>query len=167
MVGNTRVISQKALDHFRTSLAGKKDDPYSVLLRRNKLPMALLDDASNPNLRKVSFILIGYPCSDESYRDHTSSKPSPLAKHSDRKPSARNPDSTLAHSKSSENSVSRQKLLNRQRKLSPSLHRKLQRLPPQTWLYRRSKPISSSTFSQKAHPDESTENSTKSSIHPT
>lgn len=52
--GNTRVISQKALDHFRTSLSGKKDDPYSVLLRRNKLPMALLDDALNPNTRKVS-----------------------------------------------------------------------------------------------------------------
>lgn len=53
VVGNTRVISQTALDHFRTSLSVKKDDPYSVLLRRNKLPMALLDDASNPNLRKV------------------------------------------------------------------------------------------------------------------
>jgi len=51
--GNTRVISQQALDHFRTSLATKKDDPYSVLLRRNKLPMALLDDAANPNIRKV------------------------------------------------------------------------------------------------------------------
>ncbi|KAJ7492014.1 NUC091 domain-containing protein [Mycena latifolia] len=51
--GNTRVISQTALDHFRTSLSTKKDDPYSVLLRRNKLPMALLDDAANPNLRKV------------------------------------------------------------------------------------------------------------------
>ncbi|KAG1889684.1 NUC091 domain-containing protein, partial [Suillus fuscotomentosus] len=36
--GNTRVISQTALDHFRTSLSTKKDDPYSVLLRRNKLP---------------------------------------------------------------------------------------------------------------------------------
>ncbi|KAG8763614.1 GTPase required for pre-60S ribosomal subunit nuclear export and maturation [Ceratobasidium sp. 423] len=44
--GNTRVISQTALDHFRTSLAEKKDDPYSVLLKRNKLPMALLDDAA-------------------------------------------------------------------------------------------------------------------------
>lgn len=53
MVGNTRVISQTALDHFRTSLAEKKDDPYSVLLRRNKLPMALLDDAANPSIRKV------------------------------------------------------------------------------------------------------------------
>ena len=51
--GNTRVISQTALDHFRTSLSAKKDDPYSVLLRRNKLPMALLDDAANPNTRKV------------------------------------------------------------------------------------------------------------------
>lgn len=47
------MISQKALDHFRTSLAGKQHDPYSVLLRRNKLPMALLDDAANPNTRKV------------------------------------------------------------------------------------------------------------------
>ena len=52
-IGNTRVISQTALDHFRTSLSARKDDPYSVLLRRNKLPMALLDDATNPNLRKV------------------------------------------------------------------------------------------------------------------
>ena len=52
-LGNTRVISQTALDHFRTSLSARKDDPYSVLLRRNKLPMALLDDAANPNLRKV------------------------------------------------------------------------------------------------------------------
>ncbi|KAI0800474.1 NGP1NT-domain-containing protein [Fomes fomentarius] len=55
--GNTRVISQTALDHFRTSLAAKQNDPYSVLLRRNKLPMALLDDAANPNLRKRSHIL--------------------------------------------------------------------------------------------------------------
>ena len=56
--GNTRVISQTALDHFRTSLQSKQHDPYSVLLRRNKLPMQLLDDAANPNLRKVR---IGWP----------------------------------------------------------------------------------------------------------
>ncbi|KAJ8701839.1 GTPase required for pre-60S ribosomal subunit nuclear export and maturation [Pleurotus ostreatus] len=55
--GNTRVISQTALDHFRTSLASKKDDPYSVLLRRNKLPMSLLDDAANPNNRKRTHIV--------------------------------------------------------------------------------------------------------------
>ncbi|EGN93607.1 hypothetical protein SERLA73DRAFT_63866 [Serpula lacrymans var. lacrymans S7.3] len=62
--GNTRVISQKALDHFRTSLSTKKDDPYSVLLRRNKLPMALLDDAANPNTRKRSHIVETEPFSE-------------------------------------------------------------------------------------------------------
>ncbi|PPQ86956.1 hypothetical protein CVT25_009778 [Psilocybe cyanescens] len=62
--GNTRVISQTALDHFRTSLAAKKDDPYSVLLRRNKLPMALLDDAANPALRKRPHIVETEPFSE-------------------------------------------------------------------------------------------------------
>ncbi|KAJ7602739.1 NUC091 domain-containing protein [Roridomyces roridus] len=62
--GNTRVISQTALDHFRTSLSTKKDDPYSVLLRRNKLPMALLDDAANPNLRKRPHIVEVEPFSE-------------------------------------------------------------------------------------------------------
>ncbi|KAJ8590547.1 NGP1NT-domain-containing protein [Rhizopogon salebrosus TDB-379] len=62
--GNTRVISQTALDHFRTSLSAKKDDPYSVLLRRNKLPMVLLDDASNPNTRKRSHIVETEPFSE-------------------------------------------------------------------------------------------------------
>ncbi|KAI5995353.1 NGP1NT-domain-containing protein [Pisolithus marmoratus] len=62
--GNTRVISQSALDHFRSSLSTKKDDPYSVLLHRNKLPMALLDDAANPHLRKRSHIVETEPFSD-------------------------------------------------------------------------------------------------------
>ena len=47
------MILQAALDHFRTSLQTKQHDPYSVLLRLNKLPMQLLGDAANPNLRKV------------------------------------------------------------------------------------------------------------------
>ncbi|KAG6380703.1 NGP1NT-domain-containing protein [Boletus reticuloceps] len=62
--GNTRVVSQTALDHFRTSLSTRKDDPYSVLLRRNKLPMALLDDAANPNTRKRSHIVETEPFSE-------------------------------------------------------------------------------------------------------
>ncbi|KAI0370027.1 NGP1NT-domain-containing protein [Pilatotrama ljubarskyi] len=62
--GNTRVISQTALDHFRTSLASKQNDPYSVLLRRNKLPMALLDDAANPNIRKRTHIIETEPFKD-------------------------------------------------------------------------------------------------------
>ncbi|KAF5376559.1 hypothetical protein D9757_008291 [Collybiopsis confluens] len=62
--GNTRVISQTALDHFRTNLFAKKDDPYSVLLRRNKLPMALLDDAANPHTQKRPHIVETEPFSE-------------------------------------------------------------------------------------------------------
>ncbi|OCH93004.1 NGP1NT-domain-containing protein [Obba rivulosa] len=62
--GNTRVISQTALDHFRTSLGKRQHDPYSVLLRRNKLPMALLDDAANPHVRKRSHIVESEPFHD-------------------------------------------------------------------------------------------------------
>ncbi|KAK4055674.1 GTPase required for pre-60S ribosomal subunit nuclear export and maturation [Microbotryomycetes sp. JL201] len=42
--GNTRTISQTALEHFRTSLKDKIDDPYAVVLKKNKLPMSLLTD---------------------------------------------------------------------------------------------------------------------------
>lgn len=42
--GNTRVIAQDALTHFREAMGDKKHDSYSVLLRRNKLPMSLLDE---------------------------------------------------------------------------------------------------------------------------
>ncbi|OBA27448.1 NGP1NT-domain-containing protein [Hanseniaspora valbyensis NRRL Y-1626] len=42
--GNTRVISQDALTHFRDALGEKKKDTYQVLLKRNKLPMSLLDE---------------------------------------------------------------------------------------------------------------------------
>jgi nuclear GTP-binding protein len=42
--GNTRVISQDALSHFREALGDKQQDSYQVLLRRNKLPMSLLEE---------------------------------------------------------------------------------------------------------------------------
>jgi nuclear GTP-binding protein len=45
--GNTRVISQDALNHFREALGNKASDSYQVLLRRNKLPMSLLEEVSN------------------------------------------------------------------------------------------------------------------------
>lgn len=41
--GNTRVISQEALAGFREAMAERKSDPYSVLMKRNKLPMSLLE----------------------------------------------------------------------------------------------------------------------------
>jgi nuclear GTP-binding protein len=45
--GNTRVISQDALDHFRTTMGSRVNDPYAVLLRRNKLPMSLLQEGTS------------------------------------------------------------------------------------------------------------------------
>jgi nuclear GTP-binding protein len=45
--GNTRVISQDALDSFRQAVAERNADPYQVLLKTNKLPMSLIRDAEN------------------------------------------------------------------------------------------------------------------------
>ena len=45
--GNTRVISQGALDSFRQAVAERATDPYQVLLKTNKLPMSLIHDAEN------------------------------------------------------------------------------------------------------------------------
>lgn len=43
--GNTRTISQNELDKFRDEMTTKAADPYSVVLRRKKIPMALLKDS--------------------------------------------------------------------------------------------------------------------------
>lgn len=52
--GNTRVISQDALQHFRDALGETQRDSYQVLLKRNKLPMSLLEEkdaAESPKAR--------------------------------------------------------------------------------------------------------------------
>ena len=41
---NTRVISQGALDAFRGAVQARSQDPYSYLLKQNKLPMSLILD---------------------------------------------------------------------------------------------------------------------------
>ncbi|AEO70529.1 4eb9d7b7-de60-4cb6-b064-3ef433569e5f [Thermothielavioides terrestris] len=41
---NTRVISQDTLKSFREAIAEKQKDPYTVLLKSNKLPMSLIRD---------------------------------------------------------------------------------------------------------------------------
>ncbi|KAJ3200163.1 GTPase required for pre-60S ribosomal subunit nuclear export and maturation [Entophlyctis luteolus] len=43
---NTRVVGQKELSAFREAMAEKADDPYTFLLRQNKLPMSLLQDSA-------------------------------------------------------------------------------------------------------------------------
>lgn len=45
--GNTRVISQESLTAFRSAMAEKAADPYSVLLKSNKLPMSLIKDGAD------------------------------------------------------------------------------------------------------------------------
>lgn len=53
--GNTRVISQDSLQHFRDALGESQHDSYQVLLRRNKLPMSLLEekDTTNSPISKI------------------------------------------------------------------------------------------------------------------
>ena len=46
---NTRVISQDSLTAFREAVAERASDPYSYLLRRNKLPMGLIKDSETKN----------------------------------------------------------------------------------------------------------------------
>lgn len=58
--GNTRVISQDALSHFRDAMGDVKGDSYSVLLRRNKLPMSLLEEKSNDSPKAKILETEGY-----------------------------------------------------------------------------------------------------------
>ncbi len=51
--GNTRVIAQAALSQFRENMLAKANNPYSVLLQRNKLPMSLLKISEKPSRLQV------------------------------------------------------------------------------------------------------------------
>ncbi|ROV93385.1 hypothetical protein VMCG_08422 [Cytospora schulzeri] len=44
---NSRVISQESLSAFRDAIAQKEKDPYSVLLKSNKLPLSLIRDGQD------------------------------------------------------------------------------------------------------------------------
>ncbi len=52
--GNTRVLSQRELDNFREEMTTKEADPYSVILRRKKIPMALLQESEK--IAKVNLL---------------------------------------------------------------------------------------------------------------
>lgn len=54
--GNTRVISQDALQHFRDALGDTEKNSYQVLLRRNKLPMSLLDEKDTDESPKAKIL---------------------------------------------------------------------------------------------------------------
>lgn len=44
--GNTRTVAPTQLDQFRSEMTNAVSDPYSVVLKRKKLPMGLLQDAA-------------------------------------------------------------------------------------------------------------------------
>ncbi|KAF1958976.1 NGP1NT-domain-containing protein [Byssothecium circinans] len=46
---NTRVISQDALDSFRSAVDAQASDPTTYLMKRNKLPMSLIEKKGNVN----------------------------------------------------------------------------------------------------------------------
>lgn len=46
---NTRVISQDTLTAFREAMEEKRKDPYTVLMKSNKLPMTLIKDGKDTN----------------------------------------------------------------------------------------------------------------------
>ncbi|TPX36483.1 hypothetical protein SmJEL517_g01241 [Synchytrium microbalum] len=43
---NTRVVDQKSLEAFRDAMKTRANDPYTFLLKQNKLPMSLLQDST-------------------------------------------------------------------------------------------------------------------------
>jgi nuclear GTP-binding protein len=49
---NSRVISQDSLAAFRQAMSEKKADPYSVLLRTNKLPLSLVETEKENGVEK-------------------------------------------------------------------------------------------------------------------
>ena len=57
--GNTRVVGPRELDQFREEMADKAADPYSVVLRRKKLPMGLLNDAAELEKKGKSALKAG------------------------------------------------------------------------------------------------------------
>jgi len=59
--GNTRVVGATELDRFRDEMSDKVADPYSVVLKRKKLPMGLLQDAAEIAKQNKSGLLTSEP----------------------------------------------------------------------------------------------------------
>jgi len=57
--GNTRVIGQTELDKFRDEMLQTHADPYSIVLKRKKLPMGLLQDAAEALHKDGSTVGLG------------------------------------------------------------------------------------------------------------
>lgn len=61
--GNTRTVGATELDRFRDEMRVKAADPYSVILRRKKLPMGLLVESSKMlDGSKAKLLEVQCPC---------------------------------------------------------------------------------------------------------
>ena len=54
--GNTRVVGQGELERFRTEMGERVKDPYSVVMRASKLPMALLSEGAEYSKARMNIL---------------------------------------------------------------------------------------------------------------
>jgi len=70
--GNTRTVGQKQLEDFRDEMKTKVNDPYTFVMRTNKLPMGLLTD----KFKNSKMDLLSSQSFDKTYsKNHKQKKP--------------------------------------------------------------------------------------------
>ena len=57
--GNTRVVTQSALQTFQEEMDKVKKDPYKLVMRQTKLPITLLNEKAKVSNHLNSFVGIG------------------------------------------------------------------------------------------------------------
>jgi len=60
-VGNTRVISQSALQTFQEEMKKAMKDPYKVVLNQTKLPISLLNEKAKVGF-SIYYIIVSIVC---------------------------------------------------------------------------------------------------------
>mmetsp|Transcript_5392 Transcript_5392/g.9494 ORF Transcript_5392/g.9494 Transcript_5392/m.9494 type:complete len:540 (-) Transcript_5392:565-2184(-) len=74
--GNTRVIEQKQLQKFREQMQNVGDDTYSMLLKRRKVPMALLTETTGRELEGSKLGLLANETFEDTFsKRHWRKKP--------------------------------------------------------------------------------------------
>ena len=53
--GNTRVVTQTALQTFQDEMGKVMKDPYKVVMRQTKLPISLLNEKAKVHLQATNY----------------------------------------------------------------------------------------------------------------
>lgn len=56
--GNTRVITQNALQTFQEEMAKVKKDPYKVIMKQTKLPITLLNETAKVGFSSLVHVAV-------------------------------------------------------------------------------------------------------------